>query len=89
MVRIRCSKCSNVLEFDISVSTILGTVHIGPYRLLKCPACGRRSLFNIYSSVKEPITWPPSEERKKKVDDKLTEEELEKKRIEDSKYETA
>ncbi|MCJ7560986.1 hypothetical protein MUO79_10285 [Candidatus Bathyarchaeota archaeon] len=62
--------------------------HLGPYKLLKCPACGKRSWFNIYSSVKDPITWPPEEKKQEQPPEpQLTEEEEEKKRIEESKYE--
>jgi hypothetical protein len=54
---------------------------------VKCPACGKRSWLNVYSSVKDPITWPPEEAKQQVAQPELTEEELEKKRIEESKYE--
>ena len=54
---------------------------------MKCPACRKHSWFNVYSSVKEPVTWPAQEKQELTVEPELTEEELEKKRIEESKYE--
>lgn len=60
--------------------------HIGPLHYIKCPACGKRSWLNIYSSVKDPLTWPP-QEQKENLAPELSEEELEHKRIEESKYE--
>ncbi len=62
--------------------------HAGPYYYKKCPACGKKSWFNVYSSVKDPVTWPPEErEQKQPAEPQLTEEELERRRIEESKYE--
>jgi hypothetical protein len=43
-------------------------------------------MFNVYSSVKDPDTWP-QQEKTPQAEPKLTDEELEKKRIEESKYE--
>ena len=63
-----------------------GLVNLGPYRYLKCPACGKRSLFNFYSSVKDPTTWPKPEETPE-TQLAMSEEEAERKRLEDSKYE--
>jgi hypothetical protein len=83
MVRLKCKKCENV--FEAGLLKIL-SVHIGPYHLLKCPACGRRSWFNFYSSVPDQITWP-RQEKTETGERALSEEELEKKRIEESKYE--
>jgi hypothetical protein len=37
--------------------------------------------------VKDPVTWAPEEKQQQVAQPQLTEEELEKKRIEDSKYE--
>ena len=59
---------------------------MGPYKFLKCPACGKRSFFNVYSSVKEPVTWPKPE-KETEAELQPTEEEIEKKRLEESKYE--
>jgi predicted nucleic acid-binding Zn-ribbon protein len=84
MVRLRCKKCGNVFEKGLS-SAVLAP-HVGPYHVMKCPACGKRGWFNVYSSVKDPVTWP-QEKQEQAVEPELTEEELEKKRIEESKYE--
>jgi hypothetical protein len=66
-------------------------VRLGPYRRYQCPACGKSSFFNLLSSVNDPITWPPQEKRQEQqtAEAQLTEEEQEKKRIEESKYEKA
>jgi ribosomal protein S27AE len=80
LMRAKCPKCGNV--FDASRS--LAVIRLGPFRQLKCPACGKTSFMNSY--VKDPVTWPPLEKQQQETS-KLTEEELEKKRIEDSKYE--
>jgi len=65
-------------------------VHLGPYKQVKCPACGKSSWLNVYSSVTEAVTWPPEGKRQEQVAQPLlTEEELEKKHIEESKYEKA
>ena len=61
--------------------------HVGPLHYVKCPACGKRSWLNVYSSVKDPITWPPEAKQQQTTQTQLNEEELEKKRIEESKYE--
>ena len=64
------------------------SVHVGPYHNMKCPACGKSSWFNVYSSVKDPVNWPPeAKEQEQQSEQQMTEEELEKKRIEESKYE--
>jgi len=83
MVRLHCKKCNNVCETEFFN---IMSVHVGPYHILKCPACNKGGWFNFYSSVKDPVTWPVPE---KTVTNErtFTEEELEKKRIEDSKYE--
>jgi RNase P subunit RPR2 len=85
MARLKCKNCGNVFEQKLTAGVVLGP-HIGPYKRLKCPACGKSSWFSIYSSVKDPITWPP-EKKTERPEQQLTEEELEKKRIEESKYE--
>ena len=66
-------------------------VRLGSYRRYQCPACGKSSFFNVLSSVNDPITWPPQEKRQgqQTAEPQLTEEEQEKKRIEESKYEKA
>jgi ribosomal protein S27AE len=81
-MRAKCPKCGNV--FDASRS--LSGFHIGPLKQLKCPACGKTSLMKTF--VTDPITWPPKEKQKEQqTEQQLTSEELEKKRIEESKYE--
>lgn len=85
MVRIKCKKCQNVYEKGFG--TALVSPHIGPFHLVKCPACGKMSFANFYSSVNDPITWPREEQEQKATAPELTEEELEKKRVEESKYE--
>jgi ribosomal protein S27E len=88
MVRLKCKKCNNVFEISYSSAVVASIVHFGPLRPVKCPACGKTSLMNIHSSVKDPLTWPPQTmEQKPAAAPELTEEELEKKRIEESKYE--
>ncbi len=85
MSRLKCKKCGKVFEKKLIVTVL--TLHIGPLHYVKCPACGKNSWFNLYTSVNEPVTWPTQEAMQASVEPKLTEEELEKKRIEDSKYE--
>jgi RNase P subunit RPR2 len=88
MARLKCKKCGAVFEYEYKVMSSL--VHFGPYNMVTCPACGKSSFLNVYSSVKDPVTWPPEEKQQKQVaQPQLTEEELEKKRIEESKYETS
>jgi ribosomal protein S27AE len=78
-MRAKCPKCGNVFE----VKPGLTLVHVGPYRRIKCPACGKKSMMNNF--VKDPITWPPEERENK--EESLTDEELMNKRIDESKYE--
>ncbi len=86
MARVKCKKCCAVFEQGLGGAAL--APHIGPLHYVKCPACGKRSWLNIYSSVKDSLTWPPEEAKQQQVaTQELTEEELEKKRIEDSKYE--
>lgn len=86
MTRLKCKKCGNVFDSDLSGMVL--SVHVGPLHYMKCPACKKSSWFNVYSSVKEPVTWPPEENKiEEKAPLELTEEDLEQKRIEDSKYE--
>ncbi len=86
MVRLKCKNCGNVFEQNLTAGIVLGP-HIGPYKRVKCPACSKSGWYNIYSSVKDPLTWPPQEKQKTETAQPLTEEEIEKKRIEESKYE--
>lgn len=83
MVRLKCKKCDSVFEAGL---LRMMSLHVGPYHLLKCPACGRRSWFNFYAPVADPVTWP-SPENAQPSERALSEEELEKRRIEESKYE--
>jgi len=88
MVRLKCKKCGNVFEMSNSSAIGQGLLfHVGPYHLIQCLACGKSSLMNTYSSVKDPVTWPPEEKKQQVAEPQLSDEELEKKRIEDSKYE--
>jgi ribosomal protein S27AE len=79
LMRSKCPKCGAVFDSSRSFG-----VNLGPYRQIKCPNCGKVSFMNIFT--KNPITWPTQEKQQQETS-KLTEEELEKKRIEDSKYE--
>ena len=85
MPRVKCKKCQNVYEQGLGGAIL--SPHIGPFHFMKCPACGKIGWFNIYSSVKDPVTWPLQEAKQQTVAPQLSEEEQEKKRIEDSKYE--
>jgi DNA-directed RNA polymerase subunit RPC12/RpoP len=85
MTRVKCKKCGAI--FETGAGALLAP-HVGPLHYIKCPACGRRSWMNVYSSVKEAVTWPRQEAQQATVEPTvLSEEELERKRIEDSKYE--
>ena len=88
LARLKCSKCGNVFEISFVQGIAQGLVHVGPYKRIKCPACGKSGFFNVYSSVKEPLTWPKGETPQQPVT-KMTDEELEQKRIEESKYESS
>lgn len=85
MTRVKCRKCGKVFEQGLGGAAL--APHVGPLHYVKCPACGKRSWLNIYSSVKDPVTWPPQENRQQVAQTELTAEELEQKRIEESKYE--
>jgi rRNA maturation protein Nop10 len=78
-MKAKCPKCGSVFDVKLGLSII----HAGPYRWTKCPACGKSSLMNNF--VNDPVTWSPEEKEKK--DETLTNEELKKKRIDESKYE--
>jgi ribosomal protein S27AE len=87
MLRLKCKKCGSVFEQDITAGVVLGP-HIGPLKRLRCPACGKGGWFNVYSSVKDPVTWPKRESEGDQREEQLSDEELEKKRMEESKYES-
>ena len=78
-MRARCPKCTAVFEVAMGISII----HAGPWRYTKCPACGKRGIMNNF--VTDPVTWPKQEEGQ--AQPTMSEEELMKKRLEDSKYE--
>ncbi len=61
MSRLKCKKCGKVFELTPTLGVVFGP-HIGPYKRFACPACRKGSWFNVYSSVKEPVTWPPEED---------------------------
>jgi rubredoxin len=84
MARVKCKKCGAV--FEQGLGGVVFSPHIGPLHYIKCPACKKSSLLNVYSSVKDPVTWPPQETTARQPE-QLSEEELEKRRIEESKYE--
>jgi ribosomal protein S27E len=87
MVRVKCKKCGAVFEQGLGGAVL--APHVGPLHYIRCPACRKHNWLNVYSSVKDPITWPPEEVKAQQqaVKEALTEEELERKRIEESKYE--
>jgi len=87
MSRLKCKKCGNVFEQGLGGAIL--APHIGPFHYMKCPACSKSSWFNVYSSVKDTVTYPPQEKtlQQQTPETPLTDEELEKRRIEDSKYE--
>jgi hypothetical protein len=51
-MKAKCPKCKAVFDSSRNFSGI----HLGPYKYLDCPACGRSSFMNSYS--REAITWP-------------------------------
>jgi hypothetical protein len=86
MTRLKCKKCSAV--FEETFGGALLAPHIGPLHYIKCPACGKSSWLNVYTAVKDPFTYPPQEKTAAEAAEKsLSEEELEQKRMEESKYE--
>ena len=85
MVRLKCKKCGAVYEQGLGGAVL--APHIGPLHYIKCPACGKSSWLNVYSSVKDPVTYPPQEKAPEAQPTQLSEEELERRRIEESKYE--
>jgi phage FluMu protein Com len=82
VMRAKCPKCAVVFD----ASHMFSGIHIGPLKQLKCPACGKINLMNAYT--KDPVTWHPKE-TSPPAETSLSSEELEKKRIEESKYEKA
>ena len=80
MMRAKCPKCGSVFD----ASRMFSGIHLGPYKQLRCPACGKTSFMNSY--VRDPINYPPPEQKSVEAP-RLSDEELKEKRIEDSKYE--
>ena len=79
LMRAKCPKCGAVFD----ASRMFAGIHVGPFKQLTCPSCGRTSFMNTYS--KATINYPPPANQKPQTT--ISDEELEKKRIEDSKYE--
>jgi hypothetical protein len=75
VAKLKCKKCGAVFEYDYK--PLDSIVHLGPYKYIKCPSCGKSSFFNVYSSVKEPITYPP---QIKEAENLVSAEEQEKKK---------
>lgn len=78
--RSKCAKCGAVFDS----SRAYAFVRFGTWRRLKCPACGKTS-FMAYS--RESVTWPQQEKKTEQSGQRLSDKELEKQRMEDSKYE--
>jgi hypothetical protein len=51
-MKAKCPKCKAVFDASRNFSGI----HLGPYKYLDCPACGKSSFMNAYS--RDAITWP-------------------------------
>jgi ribosomal protein S27AE len=51
-MKAKCRKCGAVFDASHSFSGF----HLGPYKYLDCPACGKSSFMNAYS--REQLTWP-------------------------------
>jgi predicted nucleic acid-binding Zn-ribbon protein len=84
LARLKCKKCGNVFEYEYK--PLDSFVHLGPYKRIQCPACGKSSFFNVYSSINELVTYPPPA-KPAEAQPEETEEEREKRQIEESKYE--
>jgi hypothetical protein len=87
LVRLKCKKCGAVFEQGRGGAVL--APHIGPFHYIKCPACGKSSWLNVYRSVKDPVTYPQEEKKPEEQLERLSEDELERRRIEESKYEKA
>ena len=51
-MKAKCQKCGVVFEYAWHPTL----VHIGSRKLLKCPACGKRSIME--TDLDDPVTWP-------------------------------
>ncbi len=80
-MRAKCPKCGAVFEVPWHPTL----VHIGSIKLLKCPACGKRSM--MHTGVKDPVTWPVEKGTEEKAVEQLSDEERLRRRIEGSKHE--
>ncbi len=80
LMRAKCPKCGAVFD----ASRMFAGIHAGPFKQLNCPSCGKTSFMNTYS--KAEINYPPTKSDNEPQNN-LSDEELMKKRIEDSKYE--
>jgi len=86
MSRLKCKKCGAVFEY--TYKPLDSMVHLGPYKRLSCPECGKGGWFNTFSSVRDPITYSPQKKTPEEQQEQpVSEEEQEKNRIEESKYE--
>jgi ribosomal protein S27AE len=77
----KCPKCGAIFNASGSMSI----VHVGPIKQIKCPKCGKISFMN--TNVKEPITYPPSQQNAAQTTNDSISEVEQKRRIEESKYE--
>ncbi|MGA2665713.1 MAG: hypothetical protein ABSF83_12305 [Nitrososphaerales archaeon] len=82
-MRSKCPKCGAVFEHGLGLGSLL---HVAGSTINKCPACGHIAM--MYNHVTDPITWPPEAGKKAaEAQPPPTDEELQKKRLDDSKYE--
>jgi|WetSurMetagenome_2_1015567.scaffolds.fasta_scaffold318917_2 ribosomal protein S27AE len=79
LMRAKCPKCGAVFD----ASRMFSGIHLGPFKVLTCPSCGKSSFMNAYS--KAPLNWPPTVASPQQP--QPTDAELERKQIEESKYE--
>ena len=84
MARLKCKKRGNVFEYEYK--PLDSMVHLGPYKRIQCPACGKSSFFNVYSSLNYSVTCPP-QEKTAETPPLESAEEQEKRKIEEFKYE--
>jgi ribosomal protein S27AE len=84
LARLKCKNCGAVFEYDYK--PLSSFVHLGPYKRVKCPACGKSSFFNVYSSVQDSVTYPSQEKASEDLSEE-SDEEREKRQLEESKYE--
>ncbi len=51
-MKAKCPNCGVVFEYPWHPTL----VHVGSTKLLKCPACGKRSIMR--TGIEDPVTWP-------------------------------